>query len=135
MHYIIEAAQRSWPQPAYLFRATRDANLDVTVAPTRLRSSFIYLANAVNDLSGDWTVLAIVLAPLILAASLCLLPDALNIQHRVAHTFESGHPKYQLHAAQTSTLPGSDTATAAARAAAVSAVDDYRPSSVFCCLR
>ena len=60
------------------------------MAPTRLRSSFIYLANAVNDLSGDWTVLAIVLAPLIVAASLCLLPDALNIQHRVAHTFESG---------------------------------------------
>jgi len=24
------------------------------VAPTRLRSSFIYLANAVNDLNGDW---------------------------------------------------------------------------------
>ncbi len=60
------------------------------MAPARLRSSFIYLANAVNDLSGDWTVLALVLAPLILAASLCLLPDALNIQHRVAHTFESG---------------------------------------------
>jgi hypothetical protein len=60
------------------------------VAPVRLRSSFIYLANAVNDLSGDWAVLAIVLAPLVLAAALCLLPDALNIQHRVAHTFESG---------------------------------------------
>ena len=73
-----------------MFQIIRDANLDVTVAPTRLRSSFIYLANAVNDLSGDWTVLSIVLAPLILAASLCLLPDALNIQHRVAHTFESG---------------------------------------------
>jgi len=73
-----------------LFPAARDATLEVTVAPTRLRSSFIYLANAVNDLSGDWAVLAIVLAPLILAASLCLLPDALNIQHRVANTFESG---------------------------------------------
>ncbi len=75
---------------AHLFRPSRDANLDVTVAPARLRSSFIYLANAVNDLSGDWAVLALVLAPLILGASLCLLPDALNIQHRVAHTFESG---------------------------------------------
>lgn len=73
-----------------MFPAARDATLEVTVAPTRLRSSFIYLANAVNDLSGDWTVLAIVLAPLILAASLCLLPDALNLQHRVANTFESG---------------------------------------------
>jgi len=60
------------------------------VAPARLRSSFIYLANAVNDLSGEWAVLALVLAPLIIAASLCLLPDALNLQHRVAHTFDSG---------------------------------------------
>jgi hypothetical protein len=76
--------------PADLYRPIRDANLDFTVAPARLRSSFIYLANAVNDLSGDWAVLALVLAPLILGASLCLLPDALNIQHRVAHTFESG---------------------------------------------
>lgn len=59
-----------------------------TVGQARLRSSFIYLANAVNDLSGDWSLLALVLAPLILAASLCLLPDALNLQHRVAHTFQ-----------------------------------------------
>jgi hypothetical protein len=73
-----------------LFHIIRDANLEITVAPTRLRSSFIYLANAVNDLSGDWTVLATVLAPLILAAALCLLPDALNLQHHVAHTFETG---------------------------------------------
>ncbi len=73
-----------------MFRPIRDANLDVTVAQARLRSSFIYLANAVSDLSGDWPVLALVLAPLILGASLCLLPDALNIQHRVAHSFDSG---------------------------------------------
>src|ERR1700730_9506929 len=72
--------------PAYLFHLIRDANLDATVAPARLRSSFIYLANAVNDLSGDWAVLAL----LLVCASLCLLPDALNIQHRVAHTFDSG---------------------------------------------
>jgi len=74
----------------HLFRLFRDANLVVIVAQARLRSSFIYLANAVNDLNGDWAVLALVLAPLILGASLCLLPDALNLQHRVAHTFESG---------------------------------------------
>ena len=67
-----------------------DANLDVTVTPARLRSSFIYLANAVNDLSGEWTVLALVLAPLILIASLCLLPDVLNLQHRLANSFDSG---------------------------------------------
>lgn len=58
------------------------------VAPIRLKSSFIYLANAVNDLRGNWSVLAVVLAPMLLAASLCLLPDALNLQFRVAQTFE-----------------------------------------------
>ncbi|MGA9725563.1 MAG: hypothetical protein WBQ86_24105 [Candidatus Binatus sp.] len=56
----------------------------------RLKSSFIYLANAVNDLRGNWSVLAVVLAPLLLAASLCLLPDALNLQRRLATNFEPG---------------------------------------------
>ena len=56
----------------------------------RLKSSFIYLANAVNDLRGNWTVLAVMLAPLLLAAALCLLPDALNLQYRLATTFEPG---------------------------------------------
>lgn len=54
----------------------------------RLRSSFIYLANAVNDLRGNWLVLAMVLGPLALASALCLLPDAINLQYRLAHTFE-----------------------------------------------
>src|ERR1700687_1651493 len=58
------------------------------VAPVRLKSSFIYLANAVNDLRGNWSVLAVVLAPMLLAAALCLLPDALNLQFRLATTFE-----------------------------------------------
>ncbi len=58
--------------------------------PVRLKSSFIYLANAVNDLRGNWSVLAVVLAPLLLAAALCLLPDALNLQHRLATNFEPG---------------------------------------------
>lgn len=56
----------------------------------RLRSSFIYLANAVNDLRANWMVLALVLSPLVLAAALCLLPDALNLQFRLATTFEPG---------------------------------------------
>jgi len=60
------------------------------VTPVRLKSSFIYLANAVNDLRGNWSVLAVVLAPMLLAASLCLLPDALNLQFRLAATFEPG---------------------------------------------
>lgn len=70
-----------------------------TVPQVRLRSSFIYLANAVNDLSGNWSSLTLVLAPLVLLASLCLLPDALNLQHRVANTFESGlhSVDYQSH--------------------------------------
>ena len=60
------------------------------MSPVRLKSSFIYLANAVNDLRGNWSLLAVVLAPLLLAASLCLLPDALNLQHRLATNFEPG---------------------------------------------
>jgi hypothetical protein len=60
------------------------------VNSVRLKSSFIYLANAVNDLRGNWSVLAVVIAPLILAAALCLLPDALNLQYRLATTFEPG---------------------------------------------
>ena len=60
------------------------------MSPVRLKGSFIYLANAVNDLRGNWSVLAVVLAPLLLAAALCLLPDALNLQYRLATTFEPG---------------------------------------------
>jgi len=60
------------------------------VNQVRLKSSFIYLANAVTDLRGNWAALAIVLAPLMLAAALCLLPDALNLQFRLANTFQPG---------------------------------------------
>ena len=60
------------------------------MAQARLRSSFIYLANAVNDLRGNWAIIAIVLAPLVLASSLCLLPDALNLQFSLVQTFEPG---------------------------------------------
>jgi hypothetical protein len=59
------------------------------VAKTRLKSSFIYLANAVNDIRGSWSVLAIVIAPLALAVALSLLPDALRLQHRLVQTFEN----------------------------------------------
>jgi hypothetical protein len=60
------------------------------MAQARLRSSFIYLANAVNDLRGNWTIVAVVLAPLVLASALCLLPDALNLQYSLVRTFEPG---------------------------------------------
>jgi hypothetical protein len=60
------------------------------VPQTRLRSSFIYLANAVTDLRGNSARLAAVLAPLLLLASLCLLPEVLNIQNRLASSFQSG---------------------------------------------
>lgn len=56
----------------------------------RLKSSFIYLANAVNDLRGNWATLALALAPLVVIAALCLLPDALNIEHGLATRFEPG---------------------------------------------
>ncbi|HEY2663850.1 MAG TPA: hypothetical protein VGI47_05875 [Candidatus Binataceae bacterium] len=60
------------------------------MAAPRLKSSFIYLANAVNDLGGNWTTMGAVLAPLVVTASLCLLPDALNLQHSLVSTFEPG---------------------------------------------
>src|SRR5258705_5304553 len=73
-----------------LSRRAEDANLVRVVSPVRLKSSFIYLANAVNDLRGNWSVLAVVLAPLLFAAALCLLPEALNLQHRLATNFAPG---------------------------------------------
>jgi hypothetical protein len=57
---------------------------------TRLKSSFIYLANAVNDLRGNWRTFALVLAPPVLLGALCLLPDALNLQHQLAEKFSPG---------------------------------------------
>ena len=57
---------------------------------TRLKSSFIYLANAVNDLRGNWRTLALVLSPAVLLGALCLLPDALNLQHQLAEKFAPG---------------------------------------------
>ncbi|MGH7917167.1 MAG: hypothetical protein ACREQE_06835 [Candidatus Binataceae bacterium] len=62
----------------------------VRLAQPRLRSSFIYLANAVSDLRGNWATLALVLAPLVIVASLGLLPDALNLQHDLAVKFAPG---------------------------------------------
>jgi hypothetical protein len=56
----------------------------------RLKSSFIYLANAVNDLRANWATFALVLAPLVIVGALCLLPDALNLQHELAEKFAPG---------------------------------------------
>src|SRR5271168_3213713 len=81
---------RSWANTAGLSRSREDANLFCAVSPVRLKSSFIYLANAVNDLRANWSALAVVLAPLGLAAALCLLPDALNLQYHLATTLEPG---------------------------------------------
>ncbi len=60
------------------------------MAQQRIKSSFIYLANAVNDLRGNWLNLAVVLAPLIVLASICLLPEALNLQHYFAGSLGGG---------------------------------------------
>jgi hypothetical protein len=62
------------------------------MAQTRLKSSFIYLANAVTDLRGSWATITLVLAPLTLVAALCLLPDALNLQHNLAVRFQRFEP-------------------------------------------
>jgi len=57
---------------------------------TRIKSSFIYLANAVSDLRGNWATLALVLSPLVLLSALCVLPDAFNLQHELVQKFEPG---------------------------------------------
>jgi hypothetical protein len=62
------------------------------VAQTRLKSSFIYLANAVTDLRGNWATLVLVITPLVLVAALCLLPDVLNLQHDLAVRFQRFEP-------------------------------------------
>ena len=75
------------------------------MAPPRLKSSFIYLANAVRDMTGHWTMIALALAPLVAAASLCLLPDALNLQHQLMQSFEAGTHSVGWHLAQTPYAP------------------------------
>jgi len=75
------------------------------VGQTRLKSSFIYLANAVNDLRANWAALAIVLAPLVLIAAVCVLPDALNLQHLLAERFAPGLHNVSLLPAQESSAP------------------------------
>ncbi|HTT77781.1 MAG TPA: hypothetical protein VMF50_17590 [Candidatus Binataceae bacterium] len=63
----------------------------------RIKSSFIYLANAVNDLRSNWQTLALVLAPTALLAALCLLPDALNLQHDLAQHLAPGTHNVMMH--------------------------------------
>lgn len=75
------------------------------MAQSRLKSSFIYLANAVNDMRENWAMLAMLLAPLALAASLCLLPDAINLHYRLVETFEPGVHNVALEPAQVPYAP------------------------------
>ena len=82
-----------------------DGNLDAGVTETRLKSSFIYLANAVNDLRGNWTTLALVLTPPVIVAALCLLPDALNLQHELAVRFAPGVHSVGYHMVQAPYTP------------------------------
>ncbi len=67
-----------------------DDKFDRIVGQARLKSSFIYLANAVNDLRGSWSIIGLILAPLVLAASLCLLPDAIALQRGLVHNLSPG---------------------------------------------
>jgi hypothetical protein len=73
--------------------------------PTRIKSSFIYLANAVNDLRGNWATLALAMAPLVLLSALCVLPDALTLQHELVHRFEPGVRSIGWFPAQTPYAP------------------------------
>jgi hypothetical protein len=78
---------------------------------TRLKSSFIYLANAVNDLRDNWRTFALVLAPLVLLGALCLLPDALNLQHQLAEKFAPGTHTVAWRLVQEPFVPSAEQAT------------------------
>ena len=78
---------------------------------TRLKSSFIYLANAVNDLRGNWRTFALVLAPLVLLGALCLLPDALNLQHQLAEKFAPGTHNVGWRLVQEPYMPAAEAPT------------------------
>jgi hypothetical protein len=78
---------------------------------TRLKSSFIYLANAVTDLRGNWRTFALVLAPPVLLGALCLLPDALNLQHQLAEKFAPGTHNVGWWLVQAPYIPAADQAT------------------------
>jgi hypothetical protein len=95
-----------------LFRPSSGAILDFLVASqTRLKSSFIYLANAVNDLRSNWQTFALVLAPLVLIGALCLLPDALNLQHQLAEKFAPGTHNIDWQRVQEPYLPAAAEGT------------------------
>lgn len=72
---------------------------------SRLKGSFIYLANAVNDLRGNWRTLALVLGPAVVLAALCLLPEAINLQHQLAQHFQPGVRSVAMTPAQTPYAP------------------------------
>lgn len=72
-----------------LYQSGTDGTLNRSIQ-MRIKSSFIYLANAVNDLRSTWRTLALVLAPAAIFAALCLLPDALNLQQGLEQHFEPG---------------------------------------------
>jgi hypothetical protein len=76
----------------------------------RLKSSFIYLANAVTDLRANWRTFALVLAPPVLLGALCLLPDALNLQHQLAEKFAPGTHNVGWRLAQEPYVPAADQA-------------------------
>jgi hypothetical protein len=83
----------------------------LVTSQTRLKSSFIYLANAVSDLRSNWQTFAVVLAPLALLGALCLLPDALNLQHQLAEKFTPGIHNIGWWVVQEPYAPAAEAAT------------------------
>lgn len=81
---------------------------------TRLKGSFIYLANAVNDLRSNWRTFALALAPAVILAALCGLPEAISLQHQLARHFEPGVHSVAMVPAQTPYPPAEAAAPPAA---------------------
>jgi len=89
-----------------LYQSGGGANFANAVASTRLKSSFIYLANAVNDLRANWMTLGLVLAPLVIAASLCLLPEAINLHEWLTRETDPSVRNIATHLVQIPHTPG-----------------------------
>jgi len=56
-------------------------------------------------MTGNLAIVALALAPLVFVASLCLLPDALNLQHQLGQTFQPGTHSVGWHLAQAPYAP------------------------------
>lgn len=88
-----------------MYQRGSGANFASAVGGTRLKSSFIYLANAVGDLRGNWRTLALVLAAPVALAALCLLPEMVSLHAWLTGNFDPSVRNVGLRLAQLPSPP------------------------------